>query len=68
MQKDDLLMNDFTKEELEAISDELEGTLYHQLRQKIQTMIDNYHEICKHLSTNFDDGIQYCNDCGYCVL
>lgn len=49
-------MNEFTKEELEAISDELEGTLYHDLRRKIHSMIDDY---CVHEWENI-----YCTKCG----
>lgn len=72
-------MNDFTKQELEEIEDGLILSLQQphcdstwansvrDLRKKIQSMIDDYKEDCKHPSTNFDDGIYYCNECGYCV-
>lgn len=38
-------MNDFTKFELETIAEELEGTIYRVLREKVQSKIDNY---CEH--------------------
>lgn len=70
-------MNDFTKEELQEIVDMANDInagsqghgleLHFELRDKIQSMIDNYCEPCKHPSKNFDDGIYYCNECGYCV-
>lgn len=69
------MMNDFTKEELETIfldmthnilkyGKENVAPFYLDLRDKVESMIYNY---CKHPSTNFDDGIYYCNECGYCV-
>lgn len=65
-------MNDFTKEELMAISQSIcrdwsEHPIYITLLQKIQYMIDNYDKPCEHKSINYDDGIYYCDDCGVFV-
>lgn len=38
-------MNDFTKDELQTINEELEGTIHQELINKIQSMIDKYCEI-----------------------
>lgn len=71
-------MTEFTKEELQDLwmyIREFMGNGYdhpsnhkgYELMRKIRSMIDNYCEPCKHRSTNFDDGIYYCNECGHCV-
>lgn len=70
-------MNDFTKEELEKLLSWADvytefgrswaTKLQMPLIDKIQSMIDNYKEPCKHPSTNFDEGVYYCDECGYCV-
>lgn len=63
-------MNDFMKEELEFIYRSLKQLKWHKssdIMNKIQSMIDNYKEPCKHPSTNFDEGVYYCDECGYCV-
>ncbi len=58
-------MNDFTKEELENISDELEGTIHDALRQKIQSMVDNY---CEHEFYQTSALINYCVKCGHAKI
>lgn len=68
-------MNDFTKDELiilrrlvlHHVDQFRENSDCIELMRKIRSMIDNYHKTCKHTSTNFDDGIYYCDECGHCV-
>ena len=64
-------MNNFTKEELEILHIGLSlqrsnqgKQMFPELKEKLESMIQNY---CQHKSTNFDDGIYYCDDCGVCV-
>lgn len=69
-------MNDFTKEELLIILDDVSASInrthkpslfYRRLRDKIQSMIDNYCD-CKIIKTMKDiDGteiVDYCANCG----
>lgn len=60
-------MNDFTNRELELINYILKRHDFREreLINKLKSMIDNY---CDHKETNWDDGINYCNKCGMCVL
>lgn len=57
-------MNDFTVEKLCNLIDELEGTIYTELRKKIQRMIDVY---CEH---DWRKGVHLFNDvyCTKCKL
>ena len=57
-------MNDFTTDELEDI---LNGNMtlhphtYQKLRDKIQSLIDNY---CEHKRTYYSNGVKFsCNEC-----
>jgi hypothetical protein len=57
-------MNDFTKEELENILNgnvEIYPSSYSELRNKIQSMIDNYCEHNHH--TNHQSNCDICDEC-----
>lgn len=69
-------MNELTKQEIEDVElvyrafcgDGRKLTdLEQSIMKKLKSMVDSYCEPCKHQSTNFDDGIYYCNECGHCV-
>lgn len=55
-------MNDFTKEELQILWLELPVIHYLELKNKIQSMIDNY---CEHEHLNFVGDVNgyYCKKC-----
>ncbi len=67
-------MNDFTKEELKELMNGVwcrhqvhKMPINQNIYDKIQSMIDNYDKSCEHKSTNYDDGLYYCDDCGVFV-
>lgn len=66
-------MNDFTKDELEGILlCIIHGSWTYRadkktIINKIQSLIENYSKNCDHNSTNYDDGLYYCDDCGIFV-
>ena len=65
-------MNDFTKDELEwlletvdyCIEEFQEQNPAYSVQCKLKSIIDSH---CEHKSTNYDDGLYYCDDCGVFV-